>query len=83
MIVKLKKWGNNIGLRIPQQYVKDLKLEINEELVLTIQENGLYLKKVEKKLTLDDLLEGINFDKRHEEQITNYVGKERYWEEEE
>ena len=37
---------------------------------------------LEEHPSLDELLEGMSRTKRHDEQIDNYVGKERFWEDE-
>jgi len=57
----LQKWGNGTGVRIPQKVIKAAKLHINQQLVVTIQDNSIVLTPVadKKKPTLTSMLEGV------------------------
>ncbi len=79
MTVKLKRWGNSLGLRIPHQLAKELSLSPEQEYTITVVDGSLLVSPVEK-MSLDQLLEGMSRDMGHEEQTTDFVGKERYWE---
>lgn len=54
-IVKVRQWGNSLGVTIPKEVVKKEKIEPNDEVVITI----------EKKKTLRDIfgtLKGLKTD---------------------
>jgi len=36
ILVKTKKWGNSLGIRLPKKTVKDNKLKPEEELIIQI-----------------------------------------------
>lgn len=58
MKVKVSKWGNSLGIRLPQEIIKG---KINEGNILDIEmiDDVLTAKKIKKELSLEELLEGI------------------------
>lgn len=82
MTIKLKKWGNSLGVRIPHNIVKDMDLAPEQEYEVIQQEDQIILRPIATKPTLDELLSGMSRQKRHGEQTSDYQGKERYWDNE-
>jgi len=82
MNVKFKKWGNSIGMIVPKLIVQKYNIDIEKEYKLIEESGGFIIKEIPKSPSLDELLEGMSRTKRHGEQIDNYVGKERFWNEE-
>lgn len=55
MEVKLQKWGNSSGIRIPSNVLKDLNLKNDDLIELTKVNQQLVMKKIKKKkLTFDE-----------------------------
>ena len=56
MEVKLGKWGNSTGVRIPPAALKKLDLKEGDTLDLEVEGSELRLKPAPKKYSLKDLL---------------------------
>lgn len=70
MTVKLNKWGNSLGLRIPKLIADEANLKPGSEFVLSIQKKGSFtLTLKEDKLSLDDLVKGVTPENRHDNLI--------------
>lgn len=82
MTVKLNKWGNSIGLRLPNNIVKALQLETGTEVQVELQNEAVVIKPVKSNLTLEWLCEGMNVDNMHEEHFSDFAGEEKFWEKE-
>ena len=37
LITKTRKWGNSLGVRIPKNAVKEMKLRVNQEIAIEIK----------------------------------------------
>lgn len=63
-----QRWGNSIGVRIPQGVAKKVGMDYGSEMTITTgEDNSIIIKPVKSKPTLDDLLSQCTPDKRHEE----------------
>lgn len=70
MQVKLAKWGNSLGVRIPGSVLAEAGLANGSALEVTAVGGELRLKPVKtirKPYTLDELLKGITPDNVHPE----------------
>jgi antitoxin MazE len=68
MKTQLSQWGNSLAVRIPKNVASAAKLKAGDSIELNVDGPGaVKLLKREKKLTLKDLLEGINADNLHGE----------------
>ena len=68
MEVKLQKWGNSVGIRLPKFIVDDLKLKINGSINLEKIGEKIVLSKVTfKDMTLEERFEGYDGDYEPEE----------------
>ena len=73
----VQKWGNSLGIRIPNLYVKEFNLK-NGSRVEVIEEEGKLIIKPQK-LTLEMLLSGITDENKHAAIETGpSVGKEEW-----
>lgn len=56
----LQRWGNSQGFRIPKQLLRELNWKVNDELVLSRQDNKLVIEPVHprKRKTIKELFEG-------------------------
>lgn len=74
----IQKWGNSLGVRIPNSIAKELHLE-NGSQVEILDENGKILIFPSEKKTLKDKLSEINFENIHSEINTGGpVGNEEW-----
>ncbi len=71
MQVKLAKWGNSLGLRLPGAVVADTHLTEGAMVDVTAKNGGLWLKLVKPKkrkgYTLEELLKGVTPETVHPE----------------
>jgi len=77
MTVKLNKWGNSLGLRIPKIIAEEAQLKPGSEFILSVNKNGSFnLTLKEDDLTLDDLVKGVTPENRHDNLIEGEIGNE-------
>ncbi len=71
------KWGNSLGLRIPQSIAEQIKLSEGSQVVLEVVDGNLVIKPKRTKYSLDALLEDITQENLHGETDTGRsVGNE-------
>ncbi len=78
MQTQIKKWGNSLALRIPKSMADQLAIKTDTQDEIPLVRGQLIIKLIpELKLTLTELLEGINEDNVHHEiEVGAAVGKE-------
>ncbi len=78
MHCKVQKWGNSLAIRIPQQQAKALNLSQGSQIDINLQNHNLIISP--SKSRLDELLEAINEQNRHNEIMLedNSVGIEEW-----
>lgn len=81
MTVKLNKWGNSIGLRLPAKVVEALQLHKGSEVQVRVQDSTLVITPVPEPLSLEWLCEGMEVGGQ-EENFAVPVGRERFWDDE-
>ena len=55
MEVRIQKWGNSSGIRIPSNILKSLNLKNNDRVELVEEEGRIIIRKVEKeKISLEE-----------------------------
>ena len=62
---RICKWGNSLGLQLPQQVVEKMELKVGDKLVLEVKNGIITLKKESDVLNiprfrLEDLLKGYD-----------------------
>lgn len=67
MTIKVQKWGNSLGVRIPKKIANSLRLISGTEVEVTIKEQSIIIKNNYSEL--DRLLEDINQSNIHKEQF--------------
>ena len=72
MTIKVQKWGNSLGVRIPKKIANSLRLISGTEVEVTVKEQSIIIKNNYSEL--DRLLEDINQSNIHKEQ---FVEKDR------
>lgn len=79
MELTVKKWGNSIGIIIPNTFAKPFNLDVGSKLELTQEHDGIKLvpKPKNRKEQLDLLLSQITPENiHHEDFFAKEVGKE-------
>ena len=59
------KWGNSLGLRIPQLKAEQAEISDGAVVDISFKDELIIIRK--KKLSLEELLEGITQDNLHQE----------------
>ena len=67
MNVKLSRWGNSLAVRIPAGIAKEASLSEGDSLAIDAEDKGLRLNLVESKASLEELVEAISAENRHDE----------------
>ena len=73
----ITKWGNSLGLRIPQHIAAAIELKEGSQVILEVSDGKLIVKPKRKRYTLEELLAGITPENLHKETDTaEAVGNE-------
>lgn len=77
-ISKVARWGNSLGVRIPQEGVEQLKLKEGESVAVRVRGGTITIRRVNsrKKWTEKELLDGITPDMCGPDLIPDRSGKE-------
>ena len=68
MVTRILKWGNSLGLRIPKSFAKELDIEPNSEVDITVKDGRLIIRPVPRPAyQLEDLLSEVTKDNLHDE----------------
>ncbi len=68
MGVQLSKWGNSLGVRLPKLVVEQAQLRVGDQVEVSVAETGqVLLTPVHRKLTVENLVDGITPQNRHSE----------------
>lgn len=62
MITKVQRWGNSQGLRLPKEVLHQARINIGDEVRITIEDGGIMLvpaRRVRGKHQLEDLVSRI------------------------
>jgi antitoxin MazE len=62
MKIQLRRWGNSLGLRLPQQIAQNYGLDENSLVELTETPEGIMIQKKNRVSSLDELLSSIPDD---------------------
>lgn len=76
MSVKVQKWGNSLGVRIPKAVIEKTKLHENAEVEIESKNGTIVIFPVKKEISLDSLLEQITKSNLHSEEDFKSEGNE-------
>ena len=77
-ILNIKKWGNNLGVRLPIRIITEAGLHENQQVELRVENELVIISPVPKeKLSLEQRLKSFD-TKRHggEAMVTDQIGSE-------
>lgn len=76
MTVKLQKWGNSMGVRIPKSIIEKVNLAENDELIIEQQDGKIVIFPAKKKLSLNEMMEKVTSSNLHGEDDLKPEGNE-------
>jgi antitoxin MazE len=78
METKIQKWGNSLGVRIPQAVAKGARLKVGSAVEITAEDEAVVIRPtVSVRYTLKELLRGVTAKNLHREVDAGVpVGKE-------
>lgn len=66
MRIKIQRWGNSLGLRIPKSFAQRAGVEAGSTVNLSIESGDLVVKPMQRRRhRLSDLLEGVTSGNIH------------------
>lgn len=77
MHTTVQKWGNSLAVRIPKEYIKEIKLHQGSEVEIKREKNVISISPIRKMTNLkklEKLLENVDKSKVHPE--TNWGKRE-------
>ncbi len=81
MMVKVLKWGNSLALRIPKAFAREIEIEENSSVNLTLVDGKISVEPVNMKYEykLDELIEQVNENNLHCEYDTGKPRGKEIW----
>lgn len=79
MVIKVLKWGNSLGLRLPKALARDAGVEAGTEVDLTLEGDRLIIRRARSTASLADLLAGVNEANLHSETETGPPRGREIW----
>ena len=76
MSVKIQKWGNSLGIRIPKAVIEKVHLGENSEVEVESKNGTIVIFPAKKKYALDMLLDQITKSNLHYEKEFKVEGDE-------
>ena len=74
-VLRVQKWGNSQGIRLPKKILKDLGIDINDKIEISLNGEEIILKKVKKYTSLDDLFKDYRGDYRKDFDEFEFFGE--------
>ena len=47
-VLRVQKWGNSQGIRLPKKILKDLGIDVNDKIEISLNDGEIILRKVKK-----------------------------------
>ena len=76
MSVRIQKWGNSLGVRIPKAVIEKVNLSENSEVEIESKNGTIVIFPAKKEYSLDSLLEQITKNNLHTEEDFKSEGNE-------
>ena len=74
-VLRVQKWGNSQGIRLPKKILKDLGININDKIEISLNGEEIILKKIKKYTNLDDLFKDYKGDYRKDFDEFEFLGE--------
>ena len=79
MQVKVQKWGNSLGVRIPKSFTKDTNIHEGTEVDMSLEKGIITMKPIKTIHSLSELLSKVTKDNIHNEIETGEVVGGEIW----
>jgi antitoxin MazE len=80
MKTRIKKWGNSLALRIPRAFAKEVGIDRDVAVDISVEEGRLVVIPSPQKMpTLDELLKAVTEENKHREVDTGLPVGEEIW----
>ncbi len=76
MAVKIQKWGNSLGVRIPKAVMEKVNLSENSEVEVESKNGTIVISAAKKQYSLESLLDQITKHNLHHEDDFRVEGNE-------
>ena len=77
MKTRIEKWGNSLALRIPRPFAEEFNLHEGSAVDVSVRNGNLVVVPIaEPQFTLEELVEQITPENRHDEVDVGLVGNE-------
>lgn len=79
-VLSIKKWGNNLGVRLPAKVATEAKLHIDQQVEIRVEKGSVIISPVSNEnLTLEQRLKQFDPD-RHggEAMASKHIGAEKW-----
>ncbi|ASC73466.1 hypothetical protein XM38_044330 [Halomicronema hongdechloris C2206] len=73
MEVQIQRWGNTVGVQIPQQIAESFGIDEHSIVELTESEGALVIRKRVSVSTLEELLNSIPEDFQYPDDVADFV----------
>jgi len=77
--IQIKKWGNSLGIRIPQAIANQINIKEGSKINLVLNKNKIELIPTISEYRLDDLIALINESNIHNEISTGEARGNEIW----
>ncbi len=80
MVTRIQKWGNSLGLRIPKSFAAQAGVAEGSAVDLSVEKDRIVIRPVRtERYRLQDLLDGVTDENRHDEISTgDAMGREAW-----
>lgn len=78
MSTTIQKWGNSLGVRVPKEFADQMDLHEGSEVEFHQEDGRLIVEPVRNRYDLDELVNEITDENRHEEQTAGRAGREAW-----
>lgn len=80
MRARVQKWGNSLAIRIPKAFAREVGIEYNTTVELSLIDGGLLVEPApEFPVTLEELIAGVTDANRHGEVDTGAPQGSEVW----
>lgn len=80
MNAKVKKWGNSLGVRIPQNIAEEVQVDYDTPIDIRVDDGRIIITPQNRvTYTLDELVDGITPENLHEEISTGGRRGNEFW----
>ena len=80
MVIKILKWGNSLGLRIPKSFAKEAGVDEGCAVDISLDGDAIVIRPVSQlRYRTDDLVSEIREDNVHDEVQTDWPEGREVW----